>query len=312
MSKIYDLAILGAGPGGMTAAIYAKRSGLDVCIIEKSVAGGAIATTYEVANYPGFISISGPELSQKMLEHTQSLNVDFIWEEVKTVNVEGEIKKIECYNSTIEARAVVLAYGASVRKLNLPNERSFVGKGISYCATCDGALFKDKVVAIVGGGNTALEDCYFLSNLAKKVYLIHRRDEFRGDDILIKQIKEKDNIELVLNSTVTGLTGDSVLTSIQTTDKVTTKTREIELDGLFVCIGRGPDTEMVNGDLNLSSNGYIITDENMKTNYDGVYAVGDIRQTPLRQIVTACGDGAIAATKVLEYIRSLKAKQKQG
>jgi len=310
VEKIYDVAILGAGPGGLTAGIYAKRAGLDVVIIEKGAVGGAVATTYEVANYPGFIKISGAELSEKMFEHAKSLNIDFVWDEVKKVVPEGEEKVVECYKQTIKARALILGFGASVRKLGLSNERAFVGKGISYCATCDAMFFKDKEVAIVGGGNTALEDCYFLANQAKKVYLIHRRDEFRGEAILIKQIKEKENIELVLNSTVTDLYGETNLTGIEVTNKVTNEKTKINLDGLFVCIGRGPDTEMVAGDLNLSETGYIITDECMRTNFDGVFAIGDIRQTPLRQIVTACSDGAIAATKAFEIVKALRAKNK--
>jgi len=308
MEKVYDLAILGGGPGGMTAAIYAKRSGLDVVMIEKGVPGGAVATTYEVANYPGILSISGSELADKMFEHVKSLNVEVIFDEVNKVTLDGDVKKIYCYQQEIKARSVILGFGASVRKLNLENERKFVGRGISYCATCDGKLFEGKTVAVVGGGNTALEDCFYLSNLAKKVYLIHRRDEFRGDEILSKQVKEKENIELVLNSVPTKILGEEVLNGIEVVNKISNESRTINLDGIFVCIGRGPDTSMIDGKLNLSENGYILTDENMKTNYDGVFAIGDIRQTPLRQIVTACSDGAIAATKVFEYIKVLKAK----
>lgn len=311
MEKIYDVAILGAGPGGMTAGIYAKRAGLDVVIIEKGEIGGAVATTYEVANYTGIEKISGKELSQKMYDHTKTLNIEYVFDEVKKVSVDGEIKKIDCYKNSYKAHTVILGFGASVRKLNLDNERKFIGKGISYCATCDGKLFEGKTVALVGGGNTALEDCYFLSNLAKKVYLIHRRDEFRGDDILIKQIKEKDNIELVLNSNTTKLIGNDFLEAIEVTNKVTNKTTTLPVDGLFVCIGRGPDTEMIDGKLNLSDTGYILTDECMRTNYEGVFAIGDIRQTPLRQIITACSDGAIAATKAFEYLKVLKAKNKK-
>jgi len=312
MDEIYDLLILGGGPGAMTAGIYAKRSGLNVAIIEKSVPGGAVATTYEVANYPGFVKISGADLANKMFEHTTSLGVEFIWEEVSKVIPEGDVKIVETYSGkTYKAKTIILAFGASVRKLGLDNERLFIGKGISYCATCDGAFFKDKVVAVFGGGNTALEDSYYLSNIAKKVYLIHRRDEFRGDDILVKQVKTKDNIELVLNSIVTKLTGDKILEEIEVTNKLTQETKNLKLDGLFVCIGRGPDTEMVAGDLKLSESGYIVTDECMRTNFDGVFAIGDIRQTPLRQIVTACSDGAIASTKAFEYIKALRQKDQE-
>ncbi len=311
MEKIYDIAILGAGPGGMTAAIYARRAGLDVLVIEKGLVGGALNATYEVANYTGFEKISGKELAERMYNHTKSLNTEYIFDEVKKVTVDSEIKIIECFKGKYLARTLILGFGASVRKLNLENERSFVGRGISYCATCDGKLFEDKTVAIVGGGNTALEDCFFLSNLAKKVYLIHRREEFRGDAILIEQIKQKENIELVLNSYISKLVGDGNLQSIDVTDKVTNKTKKINLDGLFVCIGRGPDTGMIDGDIKLSENGYIETDEYMRTNFEGVYAIGDIRCTPLRQIVTACSDGAIAATKAFEYIKITKASQKK-
>lgn len=310
MEKIYDIAILGAGPGGMTSAIYARRAGLDVVIIEKGAVGGALNATYEVANYTGFEKISGKDLAEKMYNHTKTLNTEYVFDEVKKVSVEGYVKTVECYKGTYKARTLILGFGASVRKLNLDNERSFVGKGLSYCATCDGKLFEDKTVAIVGGGNTALEDCFYLSNIAKKVYLIHRREEFRGEKILIEQIKQKENIELVLNSYVSKLEGGDTLQKIETTNKVTNEISILNLDGLFVCIGRGPDTEMIDGDLKLTENGYILTDECMRTNYDGVFAIGDIRNTPLRQIVTACSDGAIAATKAFEYIKVLKAKQK--
>lgn len=308
MEKVYDIAILGAGPGGMTAAIYARRAGLDVVIIEKGEVGGALNATYEIANYTGFEKISGKDLAKRMYEHTKTLNTEYVFDEVKKVTLTGETKKIECYKSTYLAKTIILGFGASVRKLNLENERNFVGRGISYCATCDGKLFEGKTVAIVGGGNTALEDCFFLSNLAKKVYLIHRREEFRGDEILVKQVKEKDNIELVLNSYPTKLIGEEVLKGLEVTNKITEKTSLLNIDGLFVCIGRGPDTEMIDGNLELTENGYIKTDDCMRTNYEGVFAIGDIRSTPLRQIVTACSDGAIAATKAFEYIKVLKAK----
>lgn len=310
MEKIYDIAILGAGPGGMTASIYARRAGLDVVIIEKGSVGGALNATYEIANYTGFEKISGKELAEKMYNHTKTLNTEYVFDEVKKVSVSGDIKVVKCFKNTCKAKTLILGFGASVRKLNLDNERKFVGRGISYCATCDGKLFEGKTVAIIGGGNTALEDCYYLSNLAKKVYLIHRRDEFRGDAILAKQVKEKDNIELVLNSTISKLIGEDFLDQIEVTNLVTNKTSNIKLDGLFVCIGRGPDTEMIDGDLKLTENGYILTDDCMRTNFDGVFAIGDIRNTPLRQIVTACSDGAIAATKAFEYIKLQKAKQK--
>ena len=304
--KIYDMIIIGAGPGGMTAAIYAKRAGLDVVMIEKTLPGGAVATTYEVANYPGFTSISGMDLATKMFEHVQSLDVEMVFDEVKDTQLTETIKTVTCFNTVLKGKTVVIALGATTRKLNLENERQFVGRGISYCATCDGALFKDKTVAVVGGGNTALEDTMYLANLAKKVYLIHRRDQFRGEEILSKQVVEKENIELVLNSVPVQINGDTVIKSIDVQNKITNETRNLELDGLFVAIGRGPDTEFIDKAIQLNDAGYIVSDEYMRTNVAGVYVAGDIRNTPLRQIVTACSDGAIAATKAFEYIKTNK------
>ncbi len=304
--KIYDMIIIGAGPGGMTAAIYAKRAGLDVVMIEKTLPGGAVATTYEVANYPGFTSISGMDLATKMFEHVQSLDVEMVFDEVKDTQLTETIKTVTCFNTVLKGKTVVIALGATTRKLNLENERQFVGRGISYCATCDGALFKDKTVAVVGGGNTALEDTMYLANLAKKVYLIHRRDQFRGEEILSKQVVEKENIELVLNSVPVQINGDTIIKSIDVQNKITNETRNLELDGLFVAIGRGPDTEFIDKAIQLNDAGYIVSDEYMRTNVAGVYVAGDIRNTPLRQIVTACSDGAIAATKAFEYIKTNK------
>ena len=302
MDNIYDVLIVGGGPGGMTAGIYAKRAGLNVAIIEKGMPGGAIVNTPEVSNYTGYTKINGIDLATKMFEHASSLDVPFIFEEVKTMKLSGDIKKVVCYENTYEARTVILAFGASVRKLNVEGEHNLLGKGVSYCATCDGALYKGENVALVGGGNTALEDALYLANLAKKVYLIHRRDEFRGEAYLSSQVKEKDNIELVLNSVVSRVNGKDKIESVEITNKETKEVKTMSVDGLFVCIGRGPDTDMIEDEIEKDSSGYIVTDENMKTNIPGVFAVGDIRNTVLRQIVTACGDGAIAATKAFEYV----------
>ena len=302
MDNFYDVLIIGGGPGGITAGIYAKRAGLSVAIIEKGMPGGAIANTPEVSNYTGFSKIEGIELATRMFEHASALDVPFIFEEVKTVQTSDKIKKVITYDNEYSAYTVILAFGASVRKLNVEGEHQFMGKGVSYCATCDGALYKNSVVALVGGGNTALEDALYLSNLASKVYLIHRRDEFRGEEYLSSQVKNKANIELVLNSVVSKISGTDKIESIDVFNKQTKQTNTINIDGLFVCIGRGPDTDMIDGDIQKDSAGYIVTDQNMKTNIDGIFAVGDIRNTPLRQIATACSDGAIAATKAFEYV----------
>lgn len=307
MEKIYDIAILGGGPAGITAGIYAKRAGLNVIIIEKNMPGGQIAKTHEVANYTGIEKISGIDLAQKMFDHANSLKIEFMFDEVKSVSLTEDIKELVLFGGTIKARAVIISLGAAARKLNLSNERGFIGRGISYCATCDGSLYKDKEVAIVGGGNTAIEDAIYLANLVKKLYVIHRRDSFRSDkclqESLIKANDEKNNVEYVLNSVVTGLSGNKNLEKIKVTNLQEKTEKEIKLDGLFVAIGRGPDTDFLTG-VKLDENGYIITDNHMKTNIPGVFAAGDIRVTALRQIVTACSDGAIAATKAFEYIKS--------
>lgn len=310
MDKVFDVIIIGGGPGGITAGIYAKRAGLNVAIIERNVPGGAISTTADVSNYTGFKSIDGVELAGKMFDHASSLNIPFIWDEVKKTKLIGDEKIVECYQETYKAKAIIIAIGASVRKLNLKKERELLGKGVSYCATCDGSLYKGKDVALVGGGNTALEDCLYLSNIARKVYLIHRRDEFRGQDILVKELETKNNVEFVLNSTVEEIIGDNKINSIKVLNKINNQTSNINIDALFICIGRGPDTGMIDEDVKLNEKDYIITDENMKTNIDGVYAIGDIRCSPLKQILCACSDGAIAATKAFEYIKTSARKLK--
>ncbi len=304
MEKIYDIAIIGGGPSGMTAGLYAKRAGLDVIIFEKNIPGGVVSSSFEVANFPSIINISGMQLATKMFEQVSNMNIPFEFSEVNKVLTNSDIKTVECLDKTYKAKAVILALGASVKTLNLDNERKFLGKGVSYCATCDGNFFKDKTVALVGGGNTALEEVFYLSNIAKKVYLIHRRDEFRADEILVKKLVDKENVEFVLNSVVSGLFGTEHIERIEVTNRLTNDKKMIDLDGIFVCIGRGPDTDIVVGDLKKSESGYILTDEKMKTNINGIYAVGDIRNTPLRQIVTACADGAIASTKIFEYLKT--------
>lgn len=308
MEKIYDLAIVGGGASGMTAAIYAKRSGLDVIIFEKSVPGGVIASSFEVENYPGFSNIKGIDLATKMFQQVQSLDVAFEFEEVNKVELSGDIKTLKTSTKTFFAKTLLLANGAMVRTLDIENEKKFIGRGVSFCATCDGNFFKNKIVALVGGGSTALEDAAYLSNLAQKVFLIHRREEFRGEEILVERIKKTPNVELVLNSVVTALIGTDHLEKVEVTNRQTNEKRLLEVAGLFVCIGRGPDTEIIDGDIEKDSNGYIITDDKMQTNISGVYAAGDIRNTSLRQIVTACSDGAIAATNILNYLKTKEKK----
>lgn len=304
MDKVYDVVILGGGPAGITAGIYAKRAGLDCIIIEKMVAGGTVATSFEVANFTGFSKIKGIDLAKKMLDHAKALKILFVYDEVMGVNFKSKLKVVKCREKKYKAKTVIIAMGAQVRRLNIVNEDKFIGKGISYCATCDGNFFKGKEVALVGGGNTALENCLYLSNIVKKVYLIHRRDEFRGDNVFVKELKNKKNVEFIFNSVVSSISGKETLRHVNLLNTKTKKTTILDVDGLFVCIGREPNTDMFIDLLSLDDSGYIITDENMCTNIPGVYATGDIRTTPLRQIVTACADGAIAGANAYKYIRS--------
>lgn len=302
---MYDIIIIGGGPAGLTASIYALRAKKSVLLIERYAPGGQVAQTGKIENYPGFKSIDGLELSNLMFEQASDLGLETIYTDVIKYDLLGKIKKVETYDGTFECKAVVLALGAVARQLDVENEKKFIGRGISYCATCDGNFFKDKNVAVVGGGNTSFEDCLYLADIVNKIYLIHRRDEFRGDKHTLLKLKEFEKvgkIEFVLNSVVKALNGEDKLTSVVVENKIDKTLREIPVDGLFVAIGRRPDTSLIQDVVTLDENGYIITDENMRTNIDGVYAVGDVRQKRLRQIVTACSDGAISAVDIIDYI----------
>ena len=304
---MFDVIIVGGGPSGLTSAIYACRAGLKTLLIEKYMPGGQVALTSTIENYPGFVKIDGVELSMKMHEQAQNCGCEFDFAEVIDVDMEAKIKTVKTHTNTYQAKTVILSLGASAKSLEVEGEKKYIGKGLSYCATCDGTLYKDKTVAIVGGGNTSLEDCIYLSGIAKKVYLIHRRDTFRGDETLVKALEknilQNGNIEKVLNSKVVKIYGEQKLSAIDVENLVDNTTKKIEIDGLFVAIGRKPDTEILNKKINLDNNGYIITDEKMRTNIEGVFACGDVRAKSLRQIVTACSDGAIASVSAFEYIR---------
>lgn len=304
---MYDVVIVGGGPGGLTSAIYACRAGLKTLLIEKNMPGGQVALTSSIENYPGFVKIDGVELALKMHEQAQNCGCQFDYAEVCDIEVEGELKTVKTHNNSYQCKTVILSLGASAKSLEVEGEKRYIGKGISYCATCDGSLYKDKTVAIVGGGNTSLEDCIYLSGIAKKVYLIHRRDTFRGQDTLVKTLEktiaETGKIQKILNSKVVALYGEQNLNAIQVENLVTGQAEKIDIDGLFVAIGRKPDTEILGDKIILDNNGYIITDEKMRTNIKGVFACGDVRAKHLRQIVTACSDGAVASISAFEYIR---------
>lgn len=302
---MYDVLIIGGGPAGLTAAIYALRAKKSCLMIERFAPGGQVSLTSKIENYPGYKSIDGFGLSSLMFEQASKLGLEVVYSDVLEFDIEKEIKKVRTHEGVFEGRAIILCLGACARTLDVENEKRFLGRGLSYCATCDGNFYKDKVVAVVGGGNTSFEDCVYLSNLAKKIYLIHRRDEFRGDKTTLDKLKEfekEGKIEFVLNSVVKEIKGEDKLSSIVVENKFDKNYREIFVDGLFVAIGRKPDTSLLNGVVDLDENGYIITDDNMRTNIPGVYAAGDVRKKRLRQIVTACSDGAIASTDIVEYL----------
>lgn len=307
--KIYDLIIIGCGPAGITAGIYARRAGLDVLVIEKGVFGGQTSGSYEVKNYPGFKDISGLDLSQKMFEHLIDNGAKVIYEEAMKITSENGIKNVYTYQNCYTAKSVILALGAKPRKLDLDNEKEYLGKGLSYCAVCDGNFFKGKIVAVVGGGNSAFEDANYLSNLASKVYLIHRREEFKAQDALIKNLEEKvhlGRVEYILNSQVVGLFGQDKLNEIEIENLVDKSKKKIKVDGLFVAVGRLADTSFLPKEIALDDFGYIIVDDKLQTSIEGIFSAGDCNKKQLRQIVTACADGAISATNAFIYLKSQK------
>ena len=296
-----DIIIIGAGPGGLTAGIYGARAGLKTLLIEKAFQGGQMVTTDKIDNYPGIMSVIGPDLSNIMFEQAKQFGMETEFKDVLSIGVEGNIKRVVTSEWVYEAKAVILAMGAVPRKLGLENEEVLTGRGISYCANCDGGFYKDKVVAIVGGGDTAVEDALYLSRIAKKVYLIHRRDSLRAVNYLQTKLFES-NVEIIWDSEVTKLYSEQTLTGIEITNKKDHTTRDIDLDGIFVAIGSVPSTDFVKDLVDLNEEGYIITDENCKTSVDGIFAVGDVRQKRLRQIVTAAADGAVSIYEAQDYL----------
>ena len=300
---MYDIIIIGAGPAGLTSAIYGKRAAKKVLVLEAKSYGGQIINTPKIENYPVAPNISGFEFATNLYNQVTDLGVEINFEKVEKINSNNEYKEIITNKNTYQAKAVIIATGSRNKKLGLPNEDELIGKGISYCATCDGAFYKDKDVAVVGGGNTAIEDAIYLSNVASKVYLIHRRDEFRAEESLVNELKEKNNIEYIYNSEVTKINCDDKITSIDVTNK-DGNTKNIEISGLFVAIGRTPENELFKDLIGLDEYGYIISDERCHTNVDGIYVAGDNRKKDVRQLVTATSDGAIAATEAIKYINS--------
>ncbi len=299
---MYDIIIVGAGTAGLSAAIYGVRAGKTVLVLEGENYGGQIINSPEVENYPGIAKISGFEFATGLYEQAQNLGAEIEFEAVTKIEKEGKDFVVYTAEREIPCHSVVLATGARNRPLGVENEESFVGAGVSYCATCDGAFFRGQVTAVVGGGSTALEDAEFLSAYCEKVYLIHRRDEFRGEQWLVESLRKKENVEFVLNAVVTDIIGDGSVRGIRVKDTKTGESREISVAGLFVAIGQMPDNKSFESLVELDEGGYIRAQEDCKTTNDGVFAAGDCRTKTIRQLTTAAADGAVAGLAACEYI----------
>ena len=308
MDKIYDLIILGGGPASMSAGVYAKQMKLDTILFEKSEFGGQVATTSSVENYLGFENISGKDLSERMHSHLASTGIEIKAEEITKTELNGDIKTVYTHINKYQAKTVIVGIGTTARKLGVENEKKYLNHGLSYLSLKDRDKFEGKAVAVVGGGNSAIEDALYLAEKCSKVYLVHRRNEFRADAKLVerlyKEVDVSNKIELVLECKPQSLIGETEVTGFNVTFIPNESIRTLVVQGVFVAIGRGADTDIIDENINRDSAGYIITNDKMQTNLDGVYAVGDIRTTPLRQIVTAVADGAIAVVSALNYIKS--------
>ena len=301
--NVFDTIIIGGGPGGYTAALYAARAGFSALVLEKLSPGGQMATTDQIDNYPGFPQgVNGFELALEMQKGAQRFGAQTELAEVLRVDLRGPVKEVVTQKETYRAPTVVLATGASPRELGLPGERELRGRGVSYCATCDGMFYRGKTVAVVGGGNTAAADVLYLSRLCEKVYLIHRRDQLRASRVYLEPLKQAENVEILWDSQVTELLYGETLTGAKVRNKKTGETRELSLDGLFLAVGQLPNTQLFQGQVELDAAGYVVADETTRTNLPGVFAVGDLRQKPLRQVVTAAADGAVAAHFLEEYL----------
>ncbi len=303
----YDLVIIGGGPAGLTAGLYAARSRLNVILLEQVVPGGQVLITDFIENYPGFPEgISGPELVQKMTDQVKQFDLNIETAQVVSIDVSGDIKAIDVGKRIITAYAIIIATGASPKKLGVPGEDAFFGRGVSACGTCDGPFFRDRVVAAVGGGDTAVQESIYLTKFAKKVYLIHRRNELRAQTILQERALSNPKIEMVWDSVVTAIEGGTGVEAVCIKNVKTGTIDKLSVDGCFIWIGISPNTGFINHSVELDDGGFVVVDSHMQTSVPGVYAAGDVRNTSLRQIVTAVGDAAIAAFSAEQYIENKK------
>lgn len=302
---MYDIIIIGSGPAGLSAAIYAQRACLDTIVIEKNgISGGQVLNTWEVDNYPGFPGVTGFELSRQFREHANKLGARVVQDEVVQVELSGKVKKVVCEEETYEARCVILASGAHHRTLEVPGEEELRGAGVSYCATCDGAFFRGRTVAVVGGGDAALEDAIFLARMCEKVYIVHRRDKLRGAKRLQERLQALENIEFVWNSETAAIEGNAQVEALRLRQTKTGEERRLDVDGVFIAVGIAPESELYAGQLELDEQGYIRADESGQTSVPGVFAAGDVRTKALRQILTAASDGANCVASAERYLQA--------
>ena len=307
LEKEFDVVILGGGPAGFSAGIYTARGNVSTAILDVSMLGGQPSNYLELENYPAFMKIGGFELMEKFEEHADMFGVQkFPMQEIEVIDLVSYPKIIRTKDVEFRAKSVIIATGAKPMKLGVKGEEEFIGRGVSYCAVCDGAFYKDKVVAIVGGGNSAVEEAIYLTKFASKVYIIHRRDELRADKIIQDRATKNEKIEFVLNSVVCEIQGQDLVNNLILKNTKTDEMFNLAVDGVFPYIGITPNVENISGQITQDKAGLIITDETMKTSIDGVFAIGDVRKTPLRQVITAASDGAIAGVYAVKYIESLK------
>ena len=302
---MYDIIIIVSGPAGLSAAIYAQRACLDTIVIEKNgISGGQVLNTWEVDNYPGFPGVTGFELSRQFREHANKLGARVVQDEVVQVELSGNVKKVVCEEETYEARCVILASGAHHRTLEVPGEEELRGAGVSYCATCDGAFFRGRTVAVVGGGDAALEDAIFLARMCEKVYIVHRRDKLRGAKRLQERLQALENIEFVWNSETVAIEGNAQVEALRLRQTKTGEEKRLDVDGVFIAVGIAPESELYAGQLELDEQGYIRADESGQTSVPGVFAAGDVRTKALRQILTAASDGANCVASAERYLQA--------
>lgn len=303
---MYDVLIVGAGTAGMTAGIYVQRAGKKALVLDEKGYGGQIVNTATVENYPGFVNISGTEFTERIHEQAVKLGVDFKVEKVKNAKKKGEVFVVSTGDSQYEVKSVIIATGVKNRELGIPGEEKFKGSGVSFCATCDENFFKGRDIAIIGGGNTALEDAEVMSGIANKVYLVHRRDEFRGDKLTVKRLSVKDNVEFVLNSKPVEITGGFAVDGLKVENTEDGSRKTLKVDGIFVAVGQTPDNKAFEGLVKLDSAGYVDAGEDCVTSAEGIFVAGDCRTKKVRQLTTAASDGSVAAAGAVEYINRME------